>query len=236
MNLRKLKVLFCKNLVSLGEKDEEEEYNNGEEGGEKNMGKSMPISDHPNVVGFGDGLWPPNLRELTIGNLKKPISEWGPQKFPSTLVDLRLYGDKEEATNWSQLSHLHLPSSLTRLEINGFEKLETVSDGLQDLTSLQHLVISWCPKIEDLPETLLPSLLSLEIVNCPNLQYPQNLYTMKVCSLYAFSLLSFITRQTSLGNVNTYMEQKILMHRLCNLRVRTCKAECSTARLDHDRI
>nr|GEU80536.1 NBS-LRR resistance-like protein [Tanacetum cinerariifolium] len=117
-----------------------------------------------------DGLWPPNLCRLVIGELKKPISEWGPQKFPSTLVDLSLYGKTEAATNWSQLSHLHLSSSLTRLWIDSFEKLETVSEGLQHLTSLQHLQIGRCPKMKDLPETLLPSLLSLLIVECPILE------------------------------------------------------------------
>ncbi|GKG08328.1 NB-ARC domains-containing protein, partial [Tanacetum coccineum] len=106
---------------------------------------------------------------LSIGRVKKPISEWGPQKFPTTLADLTLYGEKE-ATNWSQLSHLHLPSSLTRLEINSFEKLETVSEGLQHLTSLQHLLIIGCPKMKVLPETLLPSLFSLEIRRCPILE------------------------------------------------------------------
>ncbi|PWA45586.1 NB-ARC domains-containing protein [Artemisia annua] len=300
VNLRKLKVWYCKSLVSLGEKDEEE-YNYGNnlltslssltvwhcenfkhlscpdnietlqirfcfsitcvsfsmgmggqklksvyileckklmrmeelgEGGKKNMllvnSKSMPmletvnISDHPNVasiIDFGGnfihltrlsiedcnsreesffadlqmqsltsltdllisncpsmdvptGFWPPNLRVLSIGRLKKPISEWGPQKFPTSLVGLTLEGseENEEATNWSQLSHLHLPSSLTRLGIECFEMLETVSKGLQHLTSLQHLKIYECPKMKDLPEKLLPSLLSLKIDECPDLE------------------------------------------------------------------
>ncbi|GJR89139.1 NB-ARC domains-containing protein [Tanacetum coccineum] len=266
VNLRKLKVDSCKNLVSLGEKDEEYNYgsnlltslrsleisfcenfkhlscpNNIEtsvvviqwleelgEGGEKNKllinSKSMPMLEivsiifHPNVASiiefegnfihltslriegckstaeslFADlqlpsltsitdlrivdcpsmdaptGLWPPNLRNLTIGQLKKPISEWGPQKFPTTLVKLTLIG--EGATNWSQLSHLHIPSSLTSLQIWRFDNLETVSEGLQHLTSLQFLNIEHCPKIKDLPETLLPSLLHLYISDCPNLK------------------------------------------------------------------
>ncbi|PWA63165.1 NB-ARC domains-containing protein [Artemisia annua] len=113
-----------------------------------------------------------NLRELRIGKLKKPISEWGPLKFPTALVDLTLLGskEKEEATNWSQLSHLHLPSSLTQLCIVSFDKLETVSEGLQHLVSLQHLKIKKCPKMKDLPEKLLPSLLSLKIRGCPGLK------------------------------------------------------------------
>ena len=116
------------------------------------------------------GLWPPNLRVLSIGRLKKPISEWGPQKFPSTLVDLSLYGRTEAATNWSELSHLQIPSSLTRLWIKGFDNLETVSEGLQHLTSLQHLSIVGCRRMKDLPEKLLPSLSTLLIAACPNLK------------------------------------------------------------------
>ncbi|GJY57348.1 NB-ARC domains-containing protein [Tanacetum coccineum] len=118
-----------------------------------------------------DGLlWPPNLRVLTIGELKKPISEWGPQEFPSKLVSLQLWGEREATTNWSQLSHLRLPSSLTRLWIINFEKLESFSEGLQHLTSLQHLYIHSCPKMKDLPQTLLPSLLHLRIWECPDLK------------------------------------------------------------------
>ncbi|GKD97671.1 NB-ARC domains-containing protein, partial [Tanacetum coccineum] len=159
---------------------------------------NCPCTDVPTA-----GLWPPNLCMLSIGRVKKPISEWGPQKL-------------ETATNWSQLSHhLHLPSSLTRLQINSFEKLETVSEGLQHLTSLQHLDIKWCPKMkkdavkEEAPtgpkSPISPTSISEE-------------------------------GQTSLGNVNMYMEPKILLHRLCSLRVRTCKMECSIAKSDHDMI
>ncbi|GJR09544.1 NB-ARC domains-containing protein [Tanacetum coccineum] len=273
VNLRNLYVRECKNMLSLGEKDEEE-YNYGsnlltslssleiyfcknfkhlscpnnietltisgcnsmacvsfskggqklksvyiydfkkvllkeELGGEKNVllinPKTMPLLQHvdiyhyPNlasIIELGDnfihlttliickckstadlqlqspsmdipGLWPPNLRVLEIGMLKKPISEWGPQEFPSKLVNLTLYGEREEAT---QLSHLHLPSSLTRLKIWNFEKLESFLEGLQHLTSLQHLQIGSCPKMKELPQTLLPSLLSLVIYECRDLK------------------------------------------------------------------
>ncbi|KVH93560.1 hypothetical protein Ccrd_004387 [Cynara cardunculus var. scolymus] len=144
--------------------------------------ESFPDYDFPNLTSlthleivkcpsmdtsFPRGLWPPNLCQLGIGGLKKPMSEWGPQNFPTSLVSLCLVS--EDVTSFSELSHL-LPSSLTSLHIEEFEKLESVSMGLQHLTSLQHLGFIDCPKIKHLPQTLLPSLLSLWIADCPNLE------------------------------------------------------------------
>ncbi|KAL4567586.1 hypothetical protein LXL04_023174 [Taraxacum kok-saghyz] len=119
---------------------------------------------------FSHGLWPPRLSYLAIGGLKKPISEWGPQNFPTSLVKLHLVGGpSEDVRNFSQLSHL-LPSSLISLWIERFEKVESVSVGLQHLTSLQILNIWDFPKVRDLPEKLLPSLLHLRIIECPKLK------------------------------------------------------------------
>ncbi|KAI3504036.1 hypothetical protein L1887_32580 [Cichorium endivia] len=120
---------------------------------------------------FSGGLWPPKLCSLTIGGLKKPISKWGPQNFPTSLVDLVLIGgESEDVSNFSQLSHL-LPSSLTSLSIIEFEKVESVSMGLQHLTSLQHLSIQNCPKTRDLPEMLL--------LLAPRLTYPLHRHTLR---------------------------------------------------------
>ncbi|KAJ0717102.1 putative P-loop containing nucleoside triphosphate hydrolase, leucine-rich repeat domain superfamily [Helianthus annuus] len=121
---------------------------------------------------FPRGFWPPKLHTLYIGGLKKPILEWGPQNFPTTLVTLGLFCGESEAddvSRCSQLSHL-LPSSLTTLRIYAFKKLKSVSVGLQHLTSLQHLFLVYCPKMKHLPDILLPSLLSLRIMNCPKLE------------------------------------------------------------------
>ncbi|XP_022004581.2 putative disease resistance RPP13-like protein 1 [Helianthus annuus] len=115
---------------------------------------------------------PPKLHTLFIGGLKRPILEWGPQNFPTSLVNLTLFGDPSEdddVSRCSQLSHL-LPSSLTSLALDGFKKLKSVSVGLQHLTSLQHLFLAYCPKMKHLPDILLPSLLSLNIAECPKLE------------------------------------------------------------------
>ncbi|GJX55684.1 NB-ARC domains-containing protein [Tanacetum coccineum] len=142
--------------------------------------ESFPAADLPNLTSLTHltitycknmdvdsfGLWPPKLGFLEIGGLKKPISKLGPPNFPPSLVDLTLVGgsaEEDDVSSGSQLSHM-LPSSLTKLELWYFGKLESVSMGLQHLTSLQHLVIQNCRKIEDLPEKLLPSLLTLSIL------------------------------------------------------------------------
>ncbi|KAJ9556491.1 hypothetical protein OSB04_011105 [Centaurea solstitialis] len=135
--------------------------------------KYMEIVNCPRMdASFPGGFWPPRLFSLGIGMLKKPMSKWGPQHFPTSLVELWLFGgssEEDDVSSFSQLSHL-LPSSLTQLGICLFDKLESLSMGLQHLTSLKSLYVYRCPKVKDLPESLLDSLLYLDIFGCPNIR------------------------------------------------------------------
>ncbi|KAI3667574.1 hypothetical protein L6452_42640 [Arctium lappa] len=144
--------------------------------------EQLSISNCPRMdYSFPCGLWPPNMSFLLIGGLKKPMSEWGLQNFPTSLVTLYLSGqnsgvvslatDEEMRTSNSTTSlPFFLPSSLTFLEIFGFMDLESLSKGLQHLTCLEELVIISCPKLGDLPDTLLPLLSCLWVGCCPKLQ------------------------------------------------------------------
>ncbi|KVI03477.1 Leucine-rich repeat-containing protein [Cynara cardunculus var. scolymus] len=138
--------------------------------------EELKINNCPSLdYSFPCGLWPPNLRNLRIGCLNKPMSEWGVQNFPSSLVELRLYGQNsgvvsfEDVRNTTPSSFL-VPPSLTSLHIDCFEDLESVSTGLQHLTCLEKLATWSCPKLRDLPEKLLPSLSFLRVRNCRKLE------------------------------------------------------------------
>ncbi|XP_071719132.1 putative disease resistance RPP13-like protein 1 [Rutidosis leptorrhynchoides] len=116
---------------------------------------------------FPSGMWPPNLRKLRIGMLKKPMSEWGLQNYPTSLVDLWLDGSDSGITSFAMegdamndvSTSFLLPPSLTHLEIWYFKGVESISKVVQHLTHLQRLDIWWCPNIKDVP----PSTSSLTI-------------------------------------------------------------------------
>ncbi|CAH1418307.1 unnamed protein product [Lactuca virosa] len=159
--LRYLEINSCKNLKSFPH-EHLQNLTSLEE---------LWIRDCPNIdYTFPCVLWPPNLTTLTIGGLKKPMSEWGPQNFPTSLVKLSLYGknsgvvpfakSEEDVRNRNNTtsSSFVVPPSLTLLQIHGFMELESVLEELHHLTCLEELLIRSCPKLRDLPEMLLPKL------------------------------------------------------------------------------
>ncbi|KAL4592573.1 hypothetical protein LXL04_005573 [Taraxacum kok-saghyz] len=136
---------------------------------------------------FPCGLWPPNIRSLTIGSLNKPMSEWGVQNFPSSLVHLELYGERsgvvsfavaEDVSNTAPSPTFLLPPSLVSLELYGFKDVESFSEVLQHLPFLKTLYIKNCPKIRDIKATSDPS---------SNLTI-SNTVVEKVCHLLALHL------------------------------------------------
>ncbi|XP_022003242.1 putative disease resistance protein At3g14460 [Helianthus annuus] len=112
-HLTRLSIIGCKRLVSLPEL--------------KNLAllKHLEIRGCPGIdVSIHGGGWPPKLVTLTTGGLKKPISEWGYQNFPASLVKLTLYGEPD-VRDFSQSSHL-FPSSLTSLKIRECDRVKTL--------------------------------------------------------------------------------------------------------------
>ncbi|KAK1418914.1 hypothetical protein QVD17_28065 [Tagetes erecta] len=75
VHLTKLRIEDCESLESFP----------GDELPSLTSLKSLTILSCPCMGAcFPLGVWPPNLCSLSLGKLKKPISEWGTQKFPAS--------------------------------------------------------------------------------------------------------------------------------------------------------
>ncbi|GKV07596.1 hypothetical protein SLEP1_g19347 [Rubroshorea leprosula] len=127
--------------------------------------KNLTITDCPGIKSIPDGGFPPNLTNLKLDgeHLKQPAVEWG-------LCNLT-------SLQWFSICHtcpldIVLPPSLTSLEIQNAKNLKSIPRGLlQNLNSLQQLVILCCPKLRSLPRKgLPPSLGGLVIFQCPLLK------------------------------------------------------------------
>ncbi|XP_039054494.1 putative disease resistance protein At3g14460 [Hibiscus syriacus] len=129
--------------------------------------EELEISDCPNVTSLPEQGIPTNLRSLKIRgpNICKPIMEWGLHRLTS-LRSLWVSNGCAEAVSFPQDEiGMTLPSSLTRLEVWNFPKLEVLSsNGFRNLTSVESLIIIDCPNLRFLPEkNMLSSLLRLYI-------------------------------------------------------------------------
>ncbi|KAK1413335.1 hypothetical protein QVD17_35107 [Tagetes erecta] len=160
LRIRSLHIIDCKNLKSFPY-DQLQGITSLEE---------LSIRNCPSLdYSFPCAMWPPKLIALRIGGLKKPMSKWGFQSFPTSLARLHLLGENSGVVSFTSSSFI-IPPSLTFLQINGFMDLESISEGLQHLTCLEQLHIASCPNLRDLPETLLPLLSCLSVIFCSKLQ------------------------------------------------------------------
>ncbi|XP_071719120.1 putative disease resistance RPP13-like protein 1 [Rutidosis leptorrhynchoides] len=91
-SLRSLQVCDCKNLKSLFH----EQLQSLTSLEEMTIRWCKKMDDT-----FPCGLWPPNLRKIDIGVLKKPMSEWGLQNYPTSLVELTLRADNSGVTSFA---------------------------------------------------------------------------------------------------------------------------------------
>jgi Leucine-rich repeat (LRR) protein len=111
-------------------------------------------------------------------NICKQVFEWGLHRLTSlTSLDINCEGGFPDWQSFPSEEEdgkmmMTLPTSLTRLGICNFPNIVFLSSkGFQNLSALQHLEIQGCPKLEFLPEKgLPPSLLDLDISNCPLLK------------------------------------------------------------------
>ncbi|KAL3815108.1 hypothetical protein ACJIZ3_016376 [Penstemon smallii] len=131
---------------------------------------SLEIRSCPRLDLFPKCDLPPNLTSLRIWDSKKfkPLAEWGLHRLASLrefsicggFKELEVLGDKEGL----------FPKSLVNFSIARFPKLSSLSKVLDNLTSLRHLSIMNCGKLNDLPcDQLLEKLWHLEISECAGL-------------------------------------------------------------------
>ncbi|KAL7618553.1 hypothetical protein Lser_V15G03735 [Lactuca serriola] len=138
----------------------------------------MWLTDCPSMdYSFPCGVWPPNLSKLVIGGLNKPMSEWGQQSFPTSLVELQLHGENSGVVSFavaddvgnttttpSSSSTFLLPPSLVSLRLVGFTDVESFSEVLQHLPCLKRLRTLSCPKIRDLKTIYDPSNVTITVL------------------------------------------------------------------------
>ncbi|XP_071719182.1 putative disease resistance RPP13-like protein 1 [Rutidosis leptorrhynchoides] len=148
--------------------------------------EAMGIADCPNLEdSFPCGLWPPNLRKLGIGMLKKPLSEFGLQKYPTSLVELTLLGDDSGVTSFAMegdatttSTSFLLPPSLTHLTIWDFKDVESITGVVMQLTRLSYLYIKNCPNIKDVPDPT-SSLTALLKITQKHMIFIETLYSFR---------------------------------------------------------
>ncbi|KAJ4827833.1 hypothetical protein Tsubulata_048612, partial [Turnera subulata] len=155
-NLTELTLFKCTKLRSFPE------------GGLPSSIQKLKISFCKGIESSPEGGFPSNLKVLEIvfcGKLVGDRINWGLQALQS-LSSLTIQGCKEVLESIPDKSLL--PPSLNSLCLSVFEHLKSLEyKGLEHLTALKELKVSFCPELRSLPEEGLPfSLQYLEIDGC----------------------------------------------------------------------
>ncbi|CAH1440684.1 unnamed protein product [Lactuca virosa] len=143
-----LAISYCKNLMSFSHKHFQSLTSLEE----------LEIDDCPNTDdSFPCGVWPPNLRKLMIGMLNKPMSEWGPQSFPTSLVELFLFGKNsgvvsfavaDDLRNTPSSSSFLLPPSVVSLSLGGLQMWNHFQRSYHTSPALKHLLFSQARRLK----------------------------------------------------------------------------------------
>ncbi|KAJ4709306.1 Disease resistance protein [Melia azedarach] len=132
--------------------------------------QQLAISNCPSIEYFPEDGFPTDLCSLEIDylNMYKPLFESGLYSF-SSVTQLSLSGEGSDVVSFPlEDTAMALPVSLTKLSVDNFPDLERLSSTIGNLTSLEILRLSDCPKLKYFPEKGLPhSLLNLQITGCP---------------------------------------------------------------------
>ncbi|XP_059440893.1 putative disease resistance RPP13-like protein 1 [Corylus avellana] len=130
--------------------------------------EELQIVDCEELESFPDGGLPCNLKSVSIidcDNLVAGRMGWGLQKLPF-LKNLSICGERGDVESFPEVGLL--PTNLTALQIKNFPNLKSLDKGLQQLTSLEELLIDNCPMLKYMPEEGLPASVSvLRIDYCP---------------------------------------------------------------------
>ena len=135
---------------------------------------TLEIKDCPELESLVEGGLHSSLDTISISSCKKLFAnrlQWDMQRFTS-IRSLHIDNISDEEVLDSFPDEGLLPSTLTALSISDVPNLKTLNGkGFRQLTCLEKLSISWCTKLECLPEEGLPTSLShLWIYNCPLLK------------------------------------------------------------------
>ncbi|GLT32452.1 hypothetical protein SLA2020_071200 [Shorea laevis] len=130
----------------------------------------LTVCDCPCLESFPKGGLSPQLLELKVSDCinLEPMSEWNLHSLAS-LKGLIIVGAPDTASFPDE--KCLLPTTLTSIVISRLNSLESLSTELQNLTSLEELEVSDCPKLQELPREGMPAKLGkLCIRNCQLLQ------------------------------------------------------------------